>query len=47
VNYNPAQFVVTKVGTMKLEFSDQSNAIMTYTINGLTQQKVIMRQPYP
>ena len=47
VNYNPAQFVVTKVGTMKLEFSDQSNAVMTYTINNLTQQKVIMRQPFP
>lgn len=47
VNYNPAQFVVTKAGTMTLDFADQSNAVMTYTLNGLTQQKVIMRQPYP
>ncbi|MBL0125266.1 MAG: hypothetical protein IPP88_22190 [Betaproteobacteria bacterium] len=47
VNYNPAQFVVTKVGTMTLDFSDQSNAVMTYTINTLTQRKVIMRQPFP
>ncbi len=46
-NYNPAQFVVTKVGTMQLDFSDQSNAVMTYTVNGLTQKKIIMRQPYP
>ncbi len=46
VNYNPAQFVVTKVGTMTLDFTDQSNAIMTYTINALTQRKVISRQPY-
>ena len=36
-----------KVGTMTLDFSDQSNAVMTYNINGLIQQKVIMRQPYP
>jgi hypothetical protein len=47
VNYNPAQFVVTKVGRMTLDFSDQSNAVMTYTIGNLTQQKVIMRQPFP
>jgi hypothetical protein len=46
VNYNPAQFVVTKVGTMTLDFSDQSNAVMTYTINSLTQRKVIIRQPF-
>ena len=43
VNYNPAQFVVTKVGTMTLDFSDQSNAVMTYTINSLTQSKAISR----
>ena len=46
VNYNPAQFVVTKVGTMTLDFSDQSNAIMTYSINAVTQTKSIMRQPF-
>ena len=47
VNYNPAQFVVTKVGKMSLDFSDQSNAVMTYDISGLVQKKVITRQPYP
>ena len=47
VNYNPAQFVVTKVGTMTLDFSDQSNAVMTYTIGNVKQNKVIMRQPFP
>jgi len=46
INYNPSQFVVTKVGTMSLDFSDASNAIMTYTVNGLTQKKVIGRQPF-
>ena len=47
VNYNPAQFVVTKVGTMSLDFSDQSNAVMTYSINAVTQTKSITRQPFP
>ncbi len=45
-NYNPSQFVVTKVGTMTLDFSDSSNAVMTYTVNGLTQRKAITRQPF-
>lgn len=45
-NYNPSQFVVTKVGTMSLDFSDQNNAILTYTVNNLTQRKVIVRQPF-
>ncbi len=46
VNYNRAQFVVTKVGTMTLDFTDQSNAVMSYTIGNVTQKKVIMRQPF-
>jgi len=46
VNYNPAQFVVTKIGTMSLDFSDQSNAVMSYTIGGVVQKKVITRQPF-
>lgn len=47
VTYNPAQLVVTKVGKMTLDFTDQSNAIMTYDVGGIVQQKVIVRQPYP
>ncbi|MEP7155520.1 MAG: M23 family metallopeptidase [Betaproteobacteria bacterium] len=46
VSYNPAAMVATKVGSMTLHFSDQSNAIMTYTVGGVTQSKVIARQPY-
>lgn len=46
VQYVAASFTVTKVGTMSLTFSDQSNAIMTYTVNGVTQTKAITRQPY-
>lgn len=46
VQYVAASFTVTKVGVMTLTFIDQSNAIMTYTVNGVTQTKVISRQPY-
>jgi hypothetical protein len=46
VQYVAASFTVTKVGTMTLSFTDQSNAIMTYTVNGVTQTKLIGRQPY-
>jgi hypothetical protein len=46
VQYVPGSFAVNKVGTMTLTFTDQSNAVMTYTVNGLTQSKTITRQPY-
>ncbi len=46
VPYNPAPFTATQVGTMTLDFSDASNATMTYTVNGITQVKSIQRQPY-
>jgi hypothetical protein len=46
VPYVTAMFTVTKVGTMTLEFVDQGNAFMTYTVNGLIQTKAIVRQPY-
>ena len=44
--YDPAKFVVTKVGTMTLDFSDQSNAVMSYTIGNVTQRRVIVRQAF-
>ena len=44
--YDPARFQVTKVGTMTLAFTDQNNAIMSYTVNGIAQAKKIVRQPY-
>ena len=46
VQYVAGSFAVTKVGTMSLTFSDQSSALMTYTVNGVTQSKSIVRQPY-
>lgn len=46
VPYNGAAAGVTNVGTMSLDFTDANNATMTYTVNGLTQQKRIERQPY-
>ena len=46
VPYNPAPFTATIVGNMTLDFSDASNATMTYIVNGITQVKTIQRQPY-
>ena len=44
--YDPSKFKVNPVGTMSLTFIDQDNVTMSYTINGITQSKVITRQPY-
>ena len=46
VTYNPAKFAATKVGTMTLGFGDQNHATLTYTVNGTTQTKSIVRQPF-
>lgn len=45
-NYNPLVFAPVKVGTMTLNFFDQNTAAMTYTVNGVTQTKSIVRQPF-
>ncbi len=52
-SYDPTQLAVSKVGTMTLDFSDQSNAVMTYTFvnllhhqQSLTQKKAITRQSF-
>jgi YVTN family beta-propeller protein len=45
-SYDPSRLALTKVGTTTFDFSDQSNAVMTYTVNGLTQAKPILRQPF-
>ena len=44
--YDASKFKVNEVGTMSLTFIDQDNVTMSYTINGITQSKVITRQPY-
>jgi hypothetical protein len=46
VAYNPAAFTSTNVGTISLDFSDASNAIMTTSVNGFTQVRRIERQPF-
>lgn len=45
-SYSPAALVPEKVGSMTLDFADQGFATMTYTVNGRTQSKTIVRQPY-
>ena len=44
--YDPSLFRANLVGSMTLSFVDQSNAVMRYTVNGVTQTKNIVRQPY-
>jgi hypothetical protein len=46
VPYNGSQFTATNIGTIALDFTDASSAIMTYTVNGFSQVKRIERQPY-
>ena len=46
VPYNASSFQVTKVGSMTINFTDQNNATMTYSVNGISQTKFIVRQPY-
>ena len=46
VTYDKNLFKPTKVGSMTINFGDQASAVMTYTVNGLTQSKNIVRQPY-
>jgi N-acetylneuraminic acid mutarotase len=46
VNYDAAKLKVTKVGTMVIDFEDANKALMTYSVNGITQTKVVTRQPF-
>ena len=41
--YNPAAFSARDVGEVTLSFTDLSNAVMTYTLDGVTQTKPISR----
>lgn len=41
--YNPQLFRSQLVGVVSLEFRDQNTANMTYTVNGVTQTKLITR----
>jgi hypothetical protein len=46
VAYDATRFSVNKIGKMVVDFEDANKAIMTTTINGVTQTKVIVRQPF-
>ena len=46
-NYTPAQFVVgASPGSATLTFTSSSTATMQYTINGVSGQKSLVRQPF-
>jgi chitinase len=44
--YDPTRLRATAIGTLSLNFANQDNVTMIYTINGITQSKVITRQPF-
>ena len=46
VPYDASKFVVTKVGTMVIDYRDANTATITYNIGDVTQTKLIVRQPY-
>lgn len=46
VPYNPQLFKSQLVGVVQLEFRDQNTANMIYTVNGVTQTKLITRLPF-
>jgi hypothetical protein len=46
VPYDASQFKATKVGTMVIDFEDANKAVMTSTVNGQTQTRIIVRQPF-
>ncbi len=42
-NYNAAQFVQNPVGSVTLTFSNASNGVMQYTVNGVSGTKIISK----
>jgi photosystem II stability/assembly factor-like uncharacterized protein len=44
--YNPAAFNVQPAGNVTFTFNDLNNAVMSYTIDGVTGTKTIVRQPF-
>jgi hypothetical protein len=44
--YNPGAFVAQAVGSVTFTFNDLNNAVMSYTIEGVTGTKAIVRQPF-
>ena len=46
VAWNGANIVTTKIGTVGFDFSDSSNGVMSYVINGVAGSKVIGKQQF-
>ena len=46
VPYNPAAVNVQPVGNVTFTFTDINNAVMTYTVDGVTQTRNLVRQPF-
>ena len=45
--YDPGLFTTHAVGSVTLTFRDASNAVMAYTVNGVSGSKPLTRQPFP
>jgi hypothetical protein len=46
VPYNVASLSVIPVGNVTFQFTDLSNGVMTYSVDGVSQSKPIVRQPF-
>ena len=46
VPYDASKFQATKVGTLVIDYRDAGTATITYTINGVSQTRVISRQGF-
>jgi hypothetical protein len=46
IPFNPAQVVLTQVGTGRLSFSDANDGTFAYTVNGISQTKNITHQVF-
>jgi uncharacterized delta-60 repeat protein len=46
VTFDPSQVVATQVGTATLSFTSASAGTFSYTVNGVTQSKAIVRQVF-
>jgi hypothetical protein len=46
VPYDATRFRASRAGSMTIDFEDANRAQMRYTVDGVTQTKTIVRQPF-